>query len=148
MIIVLKQLFNIIGERKDIDYYIPIEELSSVSGYNFISPVHVKGEIFNKTGIVHLNYSVDFTLKIICDRCLKELDRDYHFDFEHIVVGSADCSNDEYIVADGESIDLNDLAVSDLLLQCPTKFLCDEECKGLCMICGCDLNESECDCLK
>ncbi|HOF68782.1 MAG TPA: DUF177 domain-containing protein, partial [Ruminococcus sp.] len=64
MIIVLKQLFNIIGERKDIDYYIPIEELSSVSGYNFISPVHVKGEIFNKTGIVHLNYSVDFTLKI------------------------------------------------------------------------------------
>jgi len=148
MIIVLKQLFNIIGERKEIDYDITPEELSSINGYNFSSPVHVKGEIFNRTGIVYLNFSVDFSLNIVCDRCLKELDRDYHYDFEHIIVGSANSNNDEYIVADGESIELNDIAVSDLLLQFPSKFLCDEECKGLCMVCGCDLNESECDCLK
>lgn len=148
MIIVLKQLFNIIGERKDIDYFITPEELSSINGYDFNSPVHVKGEIFNRTGIVYLNFSVDFSLKIVCDRCLKELDSDYHFDFKHIVVSSANSDNDEYIVADGESIELNDIAVSDLLLQFPSKFLCDENCKGLCMVCGCDLNESECDCLK
>ena len=148
MIIVLKQLFNIIGERKEIDYAITPEELSSINGYNFTSPVYVKGEIFNRTGIVYLNFSVDFSLEIVCDRCLKELDRDYHFDFKHIVVSSANSDNDEYIVADGESIELNDIAVSDLLLQFPSKFLCDEDCKGLCMVCGCDLNESECDCLK
>lgn len=148
MIIVLKQLFNIVGERKSIDYAIMPDELSSINGYNFNSPISVKGEIFNRTGIVYLNFSVDFSLEIVCDRCLKELNRDYHFDFEHIVVNSASGNNDEYIVADGESIELNDIAVSDLLLQFPTKFLCNEDCKGLCMVCGCDLNESECDCLK
>ncbi|MCD8187633.1 MAG: DUF177 domain-containing protein [Ruminococcus sp.] len=35
-----------------------------------------------------------------------------------------------------------------MLLQLPTKYLCKEDCKGLCMVCGCDLNESECDCLR
>lgn len=148
MIINLKQLFNIVGERKNIDYRIQPEELSEVSELSFVSPVHVKGEICNRAGIVNLSFSVDFTLHITCDRCLKELDRDYHYDFRHTVVSSSNKDNDEYIVAEKESIDLNDIAVSDLLLETPSKILCKEDCKGLCMVCGCDLNESECNCLK
>ena len=148
MLIALKQIFNIIGEEKIIDYFITPDELSDIHGYLFNSPIHVFGKVFNRTGIVYLNFSVDFSLKFNCDRCLKELVRDFHFDFEHIVVSSSDNDNDDYIVTDGWSIDLNDIAVSDLLLQCPSKLLCDENCKGLCMVCGCDLNESECDCLN
>ena len=66
-------------------------------------------------------------------------------DFDHIVVSSSNGDNDDYIVADGESIELNEAAVTDLLLQLPTKNLCKDDCKGLCMVCGCDLNESYCD---
>lgn len=148
MIINLKQLFNIVGEKRDLDVSIPMEELSQIRGCNFSSPVQVKGRIFNRAGVVHLDFSVDFTLSMSCDRCLAEFERDYHFDFEHIVVQSASRDNDEYIIADGESINLSEIAVTDLLLQLPSKFLCHEDCKGLCMVCGCDLNESECDCLK
>ncbi|MBE6857626.1 MAG: DUF177 domain-containing protein [Ruminococcus sp.] len=148
MIINLKELFNIVGERKELDCLIGQDELSDVRGCSFCSPVHVKGRIYNKAGVVYLKYSVDFTLNITCDRCLAELERDYHFESEHIVVSSVSSDNDEYIVADGESIDLNEIAVTDLLLQLPTKNLCKEDCKGLCMVCGCDLNESECDCLN
>lgn len=147
MIIYLKQLFNIIGEFKYIDYKIMPDELSG-TGLDFVSPVHVKGEICNRAGIVGLSFSVDFKLHIICDRCLKEMDRDYHYDFEHTVVASASRNNDEYIVAEKESIDLNNIAVSDLLLEFPSKILCNNDCKGLCMNCGCDLNESECNCLE
>lgn len=148
MIINLKQLFNITGEVKEIDCMIPEKELAYVRSCTFGSPVHITGRLFNRAGIVHFDYSADLTLNVTCDRCLKELERDYHFDFEHIVVRSLNSDNDEYIVADGESIDLNDIAVTDLLLQLPTKILCRDDCKGLCMVCGCDLNESQCDCLK
>lgn len=144
----LKQLFSIVGESKDIEYSISENELSDVRGCEFSTPVKVKGRIYNKAGIVYLNYSIDFDLMITCDRCLKELVRAYHFDFDHIVVPSISNDNDEYIVADGESIELNEIAVMDLLLQLPTKNLCKDDCKGLCMICGCDLNESECNCLN
>ena len=138
----LKQLFSIVGESRDIAYTISTDELSDIRGRSFASPVEVKGRIYNRAGVVYLEYSVDMTLLITCDRCLKELERAYHYDFDHIVVPSANSDNDEYIVADGESIELNEIAVTDLLLQLPTKNLCKDDCKGLCMICGCDLNES------
>lgn len=144
----LKQIFNITGESKDIDYSISAEEISDIHGYCFVSPVNVKGRIFNKADVVYLDYSVDFKLMLTCDRCLREFENTYHFDFSHIVVPSVSSDNDEYIVAESESIELNDIAVTDLLLRLPTKILCKEDCKGLCMVCGCDLNESECNCLK
>lgn len=144
----LKQIFNIVGESKDIEYDITAEELSDIKGCEFRSPVKVKGRVYNRAGIVNLKYSVDFSLMIICDRCLKVFLRDYHFDFDHVVVPSLSGENDDYIVAESESIELNEIAVTDLLLQLPTKNLCKDDCKGLCMICGCDLNESECNCLK
>lgn len=148
MIINLKQLFNIVGETKDFGYSIPVSELSDISGVGFASPVDISGKLINRAGVVYLKYSVSVTLVQLCDRCLRELKNDYRFEFEHIVVSSVSNDNDEYIVADGESIDMNEIAVTDMLLQLPSKFLCSEDCKGLCMVCGCDLNESECNCLK
>ncbi|MCM1507230.1 MAG: DUF177 domain-containing protein [Ruminococcus flavefaciens] len=144
----LKQLFNIVGESKDICYSIGEDELSVIHGYSFSSPVKVKGKIFNRAGIVYLEYAVDFSLSVTCDRCLKEFEREYSFDFSHIVVPSVSNDNDEYIVADSESIELNEIAFTDLLLQLPSKNLCKDDCKGLCMVCGCDLNVSDCNCLN
>lgn len=145
MIINLKQLFSIVGESKEFDYDITAEELASVRYVSFAEPVSVKGRICNRAGVVYLDFMLDVTLSHVCDRCLVGFDRSYRFDCRHIVVPSVSGDNDEYIVADGESIDLNDIAITDLLLQLPTKILCREDCKGLCMVCGCDLNTSECD---
>ena len=144
----LKQLFNIVGESKKFEYAVPVEELSDIHGVSFGSPLNIEGKLFNRAGVVFLNYSVNVVLLQQCDRCLKEIENCYRFDFEHIVVPAVSNDNDEYIVADNESINMNEIAVTDLLLQLPSKFLCSEDCKGLCMICGCDQNESECDCLK
>ena len=55
---------------------------------------------------------------------------------------------DTYLVAQHDSIDMNETAISDLLLMLPTKMLCREDCKGLCDICGCNLNERTCNCRK
>ena len=144
----LKQIFNIVGESKDIAYSISESELSDIRGFVFSSPVEIKGRVYNRAGVVYLEYSVDFTLSLICDRCLVPFEKEYSFDFDHIVVPSISGDSDDYIVAEGESIELNDIAVTDLLLQLPTKILCKDDCRGLCMVCGCDLNESQCNCLN
>ena len=36
----------------------------------------------------------------------------------------------------------------DILLDLPTKFLCTDDCKGLCPTCGKDLNDGPCQCVK
>ena len=62
------------------------------------------------------------------------------------MVLSVNRDNDEYIVAQDAQLDVDEVALTDLLLQLPTKLLCREDCKGLCMHCGCNLNTSSCDC--
>ncbi len=41
---------------------------------------------------------------------------------------------------------LAELATADILLELPTSVLCVESCKGLCPVCGANLNEGDCGC--
>ncbi len=148
MVIRLKQLYNIVGERISLDYSVSGDKLNEVKGFTFSSPLTIKGMASNRAGIVSLKYSAEFTLHICCDRCLIEFDRDYCFDFEHILVRSLNNSDDsdEYIVTENDELDMDELALSDCLLSLPSKMLCREDCKGLCPKCGADLNQGECNC--
>ena len=146
MVINLKQLYDIIGENVDVDYTVDVQKLTSIKGYSFSRPVTIKGAIVNRAGVVTLKYSAAFTLHACCDRCLIEFDRDYSFDFEHILVRSLNSDNDEYVVTESGKLDMDELALSDCLLQLPSKMLCKDDCLGLCQFCGTDLNQNECDC--
>lgn len=142
----LKELFDIDGEIKNIDYSINADELEAYSSYSFLTPIAVKGKVENRAGVVTLRYSTNFEMNLICDRCLKEFTREYKFDFEHILVRNVNAQNDEYVLCKNNILEMNELAISDLLLQLPTKILCKDDCKGLCYICGQDLNEGKCNC--
>ncbi|MGN1480982.1 YceD family protein [Porcipelethomonas sp.] len=146
----LRQVFNIVGERREFAFEIPAAELKQPCGYDFAEAVVVAGCFYNRADVVHMNYSVKFTLNIVCDRCLKELKRDFFYEFEHVIVSalSSDSDESEFIVAENYRVDISEIALSDLLLELPTKLLCSDDCKGLCPVCGCDLNESECNCQK
>ena len=146
MFINLKQLYDIVGEKQIVDYAVSSEKLSEVKGYSFACPVTVKGTIVNRAGIVMLDYSAEFTLRSVCDRCLEEFERSYCYDFEHILVRSLNTDNDEYIVTESDQLDMDELAIMDILLQFPSKMLCRDDCKGLCPHCGTDLNYNECNC--
>jgi len=139
-------VFNTTGEKKDFEFDILQDELSQCKGYDFVESVKVSGSFYNRADVVHMDYSVKFTLNIVCDRCLKEFERAYSFDFKHVVVTAVNKNNDDFIIADNYRVDVNEIALSDLLLELPTKLLCSDDCKGLCSVCGCDLNESECNC--
>ncbi len=147
MVIDLKQLFEFIGEKKEINCEISAQRLSEVHGYSFTGPVILKGTFTNRAGIVTVNYIVEPTISAECDRCLRRFERSFSFDFEHIIVRSLNGdNNDEYVIAENDKLDMDELAVNDILLQMPTKLLCMEECKGLCPECGADLNVSDCGC--
>lgn len=144
----LRQLFDIVGENKEFDYSIPIEELSSYKTFSFKTPVSINGFVKNRAGIVTTTFTVSFTLNHVCDRCLSEFEREYTYTYEHTLVQSSSSDDNEAIVCEDNTLDLNELAISDLLLQLPSKILCKEDCKGLCFICGQNLNEATCECSK
>ena len=47
---------------------------------------------------------------------------------------------------DGYNLDADKLLFSELLVSMPGKTLCKEDCKGLCLKCGTNLNIKECGC--
>ena len=44
------------------------------------------------------------------------------------------------------NIDMDELVMTDVTLELQFRLLCREDCKGLCPICGADLNETTCNC--
>jgi uncharacterized protein len=49
---------------------------------------------------------------------------------------------------DGHSIELDEAVREALLLELPIRFLCKTDCKGLCPVCGTNLNLTGCECAK
>ena len=43
-------------------------------------------------------------------------------------------------------IDIDDIVANNFLMNVEGKYLCSEDCKGLCQHCGADLNEGDCGC--
>jgi uncharacterized protein len=150
MILQLKQLFEIEGSCFEIDETVSVQELCDTPLYeNFAAPVEIFGRAANRAGVTTLDYTVKVLLHCVCDRCLEAFEREYTYDFSHTLTRSLANGDDEYedyVVCPENTLDMNELAMSDLLLSLPTKLLCKEDCAGLCMKCGKNLNDGACDC--
>ena len=95
--------------------------------------------------------TADITITIPCDRCLQDVPTQFELDFVKNV--DLDESNearvdelDEKNYIDGYHLDVDKLLYNEILIGWPTKVLCSESCKGICSVCGQNLNEGTCDC--
>ena len=112
-------------------------------------PVHVVGAITVRAGVVQLSARATFVFHGRCDRCLSAFDKTYDVPLEHTLVATLeDEENDDYILLDQYQLDLADLTLADILLELPYKSLCREDCRGLCTMCGKNLNEGLCGCTR
>lgn len=150
MVMNIKNVLNVPGMSQDFDFCVPEERLEQVHGLVFDGPCRCAGRIANHAGVVTLTMHIAFSLLVTCDRCLKETVQDFSYDEEHVVVRTLYSEEEEenYIVARAESIDTAEIAVTDLLLELPSRMLCRPDCKGLCPVCGCDRNVTDCNCLR
>ena len=47
---------------------------------------------------------------------------------------------------EGLRLNLDELVHADVVLEFPSKFLCKDDCKGICQKCGINLNHEQCCC--
>lgn len=87
-------------------------------------------------GGVLVNGRVWTTIEATCGRCLEK--------YEFNMVNSEICHFYENIKE--PVLDITNDIREDILICIPQKFLCSEECKGLCHICGKNLNIKKCRC--
>ena len=93
--------------------------------------------------------SVDALAQGECDACLGGLERNVHVDVNERFDPAAGRGEDPFAesnVLDGDRLDVADLAQQLLLSALPMGLRCSDDCKGLCPVCGGNLNSSECSC--
>ena len=126
-----------------------LSETEIAGSHPFVSPVSYHGTVKPFAGEAQVEAEVSFSFSIPCDRCAEMIHRDYRYHFSHGVVRTLNQEdNDDYIQAEDETIDVDELLRADILLELPTKFLCRPDCKGLCSQCGQNLNQGDCGCNK
>lgn len=149
MFIALDSLFGggVVRLPIDCEFDFSREELNGV--FPFTTPVSLKGEIKNMAGVVTIEAQIKAELQIVCDRCAEEAKLVFDIEMVHGLVCSLnEDDNDDYILVEDMKLDLERLTLEDIYLALPTKFLCKEDCKGVCAKCGANLNEGSCDCKK
>ena len=80
-----------------------------------------------------------------CDRCLKELNVMRDLPFNQTFYKDEAEFDDQYVYT-SSLLDVTRAVADEIILSLPMSLLCDEDCKGLCPKCGCNLNERQCDC--
>ena len=85
------------------------------------------------------------SIKASCARCLNEIIYPVEAELSEVYKEHSADEDDAYPF-EGEQVVLDKMVTDQILLKLPVRFLCSEDCKGLCPICGKNLNDGDCNC--
>ncbi len=81
-----------------------------------------------------------------CARCLIEFNQDLKIEFDELYAfSSRTASESGLILPEDGFIDLEPILREYFLIEIPISPLCKPDCKGLCPVCGQDLNQGICE---
>lgn len=147
MLLQLKSLFLGDTQSIPIDCALDFSQVELFGSRPLREPVRVTGRVENRAGIVRLTAEAAYALDTACDRCAAPLHREFRLPMEHILVASLNREDaEDLILVENNQLSLDELVEADLILNLPMKILCREDCRGLCPVCGKNLNEGLCGC--
>ncbi len=132
-----------IGTSRDITFDYPTLHLSpDLDLHNLTGKVHISR---TPQGLVVQGTFLAGT-QMECVRCLAEFQQPLSTHFSELYAFNHHSVTDSgLILPDDGNVDLADLVRECMLLEIPIRPLCRENCKGLCVVCGADLNREVCD---
>lgn len=103
--------------------------------------------------VVSVDCDVTIVAKRSCSRCLEDVMCIYDLHIHRIVniekkeAYTDDASeSDEISYIEDCTLDIDRLVLDELFTVIPMNVLCKEDCKGICKVCGTNLNKSTCNC--
>lgn len=113
----------------------------------------------HKSSDLFVDGTVETAIQFKCSRCAKEFSRPFGASFDLSYLPQPKWSNEDGEIElkyedmgvafyDGVALDVNLMVLEQIELAMPMKFVCREDCKGLCYKCGADLNEGACLCMN
>ena len=102
----------------------------------FIEPVRIAAVFQKQHDSVFVQVTAQAEQELICDRCATSYKASYQESFDL-----------DYLIKETPVLDISDDVRQEIILDYPIRFLCKENCLGLCAHCGKNLNEGPCSCV-
>jgi uncharacterized protein len=142
---------------EDVAAYPVLKALQESGECTFLGPLRVQLSVAREYDHIRAYGRVATTVHLGCSRCLTEFDAEIDSPFTVFYMpAAAGVSQDEEVelteedlvsaTYDGDEIDFSREISEQVLTEIPIKPLCTEDCKGLCPVCGTDLNAMDCGC--
>ena len=144
----LREIIVVPGSSLPFACELETERLDFPSVKEYRSKPRAEGRVYNEAGVLHLEGRLTAEMRCVCDRCGAEFDSRKETELEGVIVEEESEDHPEYFLLEGNALDLDDVVSTCLILDMETKFLCREDCKGLCATCGRNLNLGPCACRK
>jgi uncharacterized protein len=109
-------------------------EMARTDMLKFLGPFATKGRVTRVRDEIVVNVTASSRYTSFCARCLEELERDWNAQF---TLAFNIKEHPEFIEADEE-------IRQEFIMHLPVQVLCREDCKGLCIDCGANLNKQAC----
>ncbi len=136
------------------------DELSLNDEHAYLLPgAKIEGSAERKGSKVRLRGKISARVEAPCDRCAQLLVVPIEVEFDapympaEVLNEATEEEGVELAAPDldlsfypDDSIDIDELMREQVLLALPTRLLCREDCRGLCVVCGADLNTEPCGC--
>lgn len=110
-------------------------------------PFTVSGRVRNVAGALELDGAMDIDITCICDRCLRQYEVKKTLSVTAYLADELqDEENPDIFLINGDDVDLDEVFTTAFVLSMDSKFVCKEDCEGLCPRCGTNLNNGFCSC--
>ena len=134
------------GSTKRVSSSGPVEGFRSGMGWvEDEDPVYVHLLLRSLNDGIEVTGEVWGRLHLTCSRCLQEFEQDFRLRVDERFYLEPNVAEEEegYEVRD-QTIDLEPMLRDVVVLSIPMKPVHAEDCKGLCPVCGADLNQTDC----
>jgi uncharacterized protein len=129
------------------EYSLDLSDVAFQSVTAFLTPLKVSGEVRNSAGVLTLSANVEADMKCVCDRCAAEFNLHKSMPVEAVLTAEMeDRDNPDMFLLDGNFADIDEIINTFFVFDMESQILCKPDCKGLCHICGKNLNEGSCGC--
>jgi len=146
MMIEMGYLFNRKGSTLPVEL---VETIDDVKDYpdvvEFVEPVRIEGTLKNEDDVFVLDAVGKTTALMECSSCLAPVRKELSFEIKERFAHTGR-DDEETETFTGDQIDLADFVKRGIIGELPMRVECREDCKGLCPICGKDLNDGDCGC--
>ena len=146
MLLDLREIIGVPGGEVPFDYEPDLSDAVFGPVVRIERPPRAAGNVVNRAGVLTFSANVDAVFTAVCARCLKEFEYPVHKRISAYLTEDKETDDPDRYALYGDKADVDEIIITEFVLDLEPRLLCREDCAGLCEKCGLDLNEEDCSC--